>query len=63
MLKHKQFIGMIFRRKLLRNFFDAIDWANLNAQTAEGATPVIDVIIVTVGNNGVFRTDQLAGIA
>lgn len=54
---------MIFQRKLVSYFFDAVDGTNLNAKSAEGTAPIVDVIIGAIRNNGIFRTDEFASIA
>jgi hypothetical protein len=52
---------MIWPRKLSSlGFFDAVDGTNLNAESAQGAAPWIDVINLAIRNNGIFRTNQAA---
>jgi hypothetical protein len=42
------------------NFFNAINGANFNAQTAKGAAPGIDKVVPTVGQYSFFWTNQSA---
>jgi hypothetical protein len=54
---------MSFPKKLLSNFLDAIDGANLDAKAAKGTAPFVDVIFGAVCDDCVFGTDEPAGIA
>lgn len=57
------FTGMSLVRKLLSSLFDTVDRTDFNAQAAQCAAPVVNVILSAARENCVFGTDKTAGIA
>lgn len=56
--------GMEFLMSLLcLNFFDAIHWADSNAKTTECATPIINTVIFSIRNDGMFWAYEIAAVA
>jgi hypothetical protein len=45
-----------------RNFFDAVNWTHLNAETTKSAAPVVDGIICSISNHRKFWANQAATI-
>ena len=43
-------------------FFDAIHWADFNAESAQSAAPRIDGINLSIRDHGQFWTDQTAAV-
>lgn len=55
---------MIYAKKLKRlSLFNAINRTDLDAESAESAAPVIDVVILAIRDDGRFRANQSAIIA
>ncbi len=57
------FTGMVWEKKLFRNFFDAIDGTNFHAKSTESTTPLVDEIVIAPRDDCVLRADKPASIA
>jgi hypothetical protein len=54
---------MSITKKLSFNFLDAVDRADLYAEAAESAAPVVDKVLGAISDDSVFRTDEMAAVA